>query len=139
MPQPAPGHVGDVQQPIHPIEIDECAEVSDVFHCASYSVAHVHAFHEFQALFASLLLDYLAPAEHDVFRSMNAAKSVMFFTVPVTRSPTFTPSMNFRRFSLRSFSITSRRLSTTFLRSSLSLTILKSYVLPTNCCKSFGG
>src|SRR4029450_13344010 len=67
MPQPAPGHVGDVQQPIHPIEIDECAEVSDVFHCASYSVAHVHAFHEFQALFASLLLDYLAPAEHDVF------------------------------------------------------------------------
>src|SRR4029450_11291498 len=91
MPQPAPGHVGDVQQPIHPIEIEECAEVSDVFHCASYSVAPV------------------------------------------------TPSMTFRLFSLRSFSITSRRLSTTFLRSSLSLTILKSYVLPTNCCKSFGG
>jgi len=28
-------------------------------------------------------------------RSMNAPKSVRFFTVPVTRSPTFTPSMNF--------------------------------------------
>ncbi len=67
MPQPTPGHVGDVQQPIHPIEIDECAEVSDVFHSASYAVAHVNAFHELLALFASLLLDYFAPAQHDVF------------------------------------------------------------------------
>ena len=67
MPQPTPGHVGDVQQPIHPIEIDECAEVSDVFHSASYAVAHVNAFHEFLALFTSLLLDYFAPAQHNVF------------------------------------------------------------------------
>ena len=66
MPQPTPGHVGDVQQPIHPIEIDECSEVSDVFHRAGYAVAHVNAFHEFQAFFASLLLDYFAPAQHDV-------------------------------------------------------------------------
>src|SRR4029077_20287152 len=67
MPQPSPGHVGDVQQAVHSIEIDECAEVSDVFHRARYAVAHIHAFHEFQTFFASLLLDYLAPAEHDIF------------------------------------------------------------------------
>src|SRR5437588_8005737 len=67
MSQPAPGHIRDVQQAIHAIEIDECAEVGDVFHGASYAVAHVHAFHEFLAFFAALLLDHLAPAEHDVF------------------------------------------------------------------------
>src|SRR4029077_8779990 len=67
MPQPSPGHVGDVQQAVHSIEIDECAEVSDVFHRAGYAVTHIHAFHEFQTFFASLLLDYLPPAEHDIF------------------------------------------------------------------------
>src|SRR5437763_17200073 len=91
MPQPTPGHVGDVQQPIHPIEIDECSEVSDVFHHAGYAVAHVNAFHKFQAFFASLLLDYFAPAQHDVLAIV------------------------------------------------IELNDLKSYVLPTNCCKSFGG
>src|SRR6266487_5031139 len=66
MSEPAPGHVSDVQQTIHAIEIDECAEVRDVFHRASDAVADVHAFHEFLSFFAALLLDHLAPAEHDV-------------------------------------------------------------------------
>src|SRR6266567_282588 len=66
MPEPAPGHIGHVQQTIHAVEIDECAEVSDVFHGAGDAVAHVYAFHEFLAFFAALLLDHLAPAEYDV-------------------------------------------------------------------------
>ena len=79
MAEAAPGHVGDVEQAIHAIEIDERAEIGEV-------------------------LD----------RAVDAM------------SPTFTPSRNFWRFSLRSCSINSRRLRTTFLRSSLILTILKS-------------
>ena len=67
MPQPAPGHIGDMQQAVHAVEVDECAEVGDVFHGARYAVAHIHAFHEFLALFTALLLDHLAPTEHDVF------------------------------------------------------------------------
>ena len=67
MSESAPGHIGDVQQAIHTIEINECAEVGDVFHGADDAVAHVHAFHEFLSLFAALLLDHFAPAEHNVF------------------------------------------------------------------------
>src|SRR5438132_8337788 len=67
MSQSAPSHIGHVQQTIHAIQIDECAEIGDVFDRASYAVAHVHAFHEFLPLFAALLLDDFAPAKHDVF------------------------------------------------------------------------
>src|SRR2546430_4825838 len=67
MSQSAPSHIGHVEQTIHAIQIDECAEICDVFDRASYAVAHVHAFHEFLPLFAALLLDHLAPAEHDIF------------------------------------------------------------------------
>jgi hypothetical protein len=59
-------------------------------------------------------------------RSMNAPKSVRFLTVPVTLSPIFVASMKRARFSARSCSMSSRRLRTTFFRSSLILTILKS-------------
>src|SRR6266576_3040179 len=67
MTKPSPGHVGYMQQAIHPIEIDKSAEVSDVFHSADDAVAHVHAFHEFLPLLATLLLNYLTPAENDIF------------------------------------------------------------------------
>ena len=67
MSEAAPGHIGDVEQAIHAIEIDERAEVGEIFYCAGHPVADVHAFHEFLPLFAALLLDDLASAEHDVF------------------------------------------------------------------------
>ena len=66
MSEAAPGHVGDVEQAIHAIEIDERAEVGDVLDRAVHAVADVHAFQELLALFAALLLDELAAAEHDV-------------------------------------------------------------------------
>ena len=56
-----------MQQAIHPIEIDESAEIGDVFHRADNAVAHVHAFHEFLPFLATLLLDYLTPAENYIF------------------------------------------------------------------------
>src|SRR5438128_10121844 len=67
MPEPAPGHIGDVKQTIHAIEIDKRAEVRKIFDGANHPVADVHAIHEFLPLFAALLLDHLAPAKHDVF------------------------------------------------------------------------
>ena len=67
MSETAPRHVGDVEQAIHSIQIDERAEVSEIFYRALHLVADLHAFHEFLSLFAPLLLDQFAPAEHDVF------------------------------------------------------------------------
>src|SRR5438093_1966162 len=67
MSEAPPRHIRDVQQAIHAIQIDERAEVGDVLDGAGYAVAHVDAFHEFLALITALLLDDLAPAEHDIF------------------------------------------------------------------------
>jgi len=90
MPQPAPGHVVTCNKPSISSRSMNAPKSVDVFHRAGLRGHHIHAFHEFQTFFASLL------------------------------------------------SITARRLSTTFLRSSLSLTILKS-----TCCQQiaaiFGG
>src|SRR5205809_1076515 len=66
MSEAPPRHIRDVQQAIHAIQIDERAEVGDVFHGAGYAVADIDAFHEFLALITALLLDHFAPAEHDV-------------------------------------------------------------------------
>ena len=56
-----------MQQAIHAIEIDKCAEVGEVFHGTGDAVAHVHALHEFLPLLAAFLLDHFTPAENDVF------------------------------------------------------------------------
>src|ERR1700737_3153703 len=66
MSEPAPGHVSDVEQAIHAIEIDEGAEVSEILDRALHLVADLHALHEFLPLLASLLLDQFAPAQHNV-------------------------------------------------------------------------
>src|SRR5437867_2793449 len=66
MTKPAPGHIGDVKQAIHPIEIDERAEVSQIFYRADNAVADLHAVQKLLPFLAALLFDDLAPAEHDV-------------------------------------------------------------------------
>ena len=67
MSEATPSHVRDVEQAVHSIQIDERAEVGEIFYGALHLVADLYAFHEFLSLFAPLLLDQLAPAEHDVF------------------------------------------------------------------------
>src|SRR5437899_3124574 len=67
MSESAPRHVGDMEQTVHSIEINERAEVSEIFYRALHLVANFHPFHEFLSLLAPLLLDQFAPAEHDVF------------------------------------------------------------------------
>ncbi len=66
MPEPAPGHVGDMEQAIHSVEIDERAEVGEIFHRPLHLVADVHAFEEFLPFFAAFLLDQFAPAQDHV-------------------------------------------------------------------------
>ena len=62
MTEPAPRHVGDVEQPIHAIEIDEGTEIGQVLHCADHAIADVHAFEELLPLLAPFLLNDFAPA-----------------------------------------------------------------------------
>src|SRR6266480_355946 len=66
MPQASPSHIGDMEQAIHSIEVDECAEIGQVLDCALDAIAHLYAFHELLPLLAPLLFNELAPAEHDV-------------------------------------------------------------------------
>jgi len=54
-------------------------------------------------------------------RSMNAPKSVMFFTTPLRIWPGWIESSRLRRFCVRCSSMSSRRESTTFWRSRLNL------------------
>ncbi len=66
MSEAAPGHVGDVEQAVHAIEIDERAEVGEILHRALDTVADLHAVHELLTFLAAFLLDQFAAAEHDV-------------------------------------------------------------------------
>src|SRR2546421_12930276 len=66
MPEPAPGHVSDVEQAVHAIEVDERAEVGQIFHRALHLVPYVHPIEEFLPFLAALLLDQLTPAEHNI-------------------------------------------------------------------------
>jgi len=63
----APGHVGDVKQAVHAFEIDECAEVGDVFDGADDFVVGGNGAKEALTLLAALSLDDFATGENDVF------------------------------------------------------------------------
>src|SRR2546429_94696 len=61
-----PGHVGDVQQPIDPAEIDEGAVIGEVLDRAAHHRAFLQVVHERAALGGELLLDHRAARHHDV-------------------------------------------------------------------------
>ncbi len=63
----APGHVGDVEQAVHAIEVDERAEIGEVLDGAVDGAADLDAIEEFLALLGALLLDEFAAGEDDVF------------------------------------------------------------------------
>src|SRR5213083_1217224 len=66
MTQTAPGHVRDVEQAVHAIEVDEGAEIGQVLDAALDDVAYLYAFEEFLALLAPFLFDQLTPAQDHV-------------------------------------------------------------------------
>ena len=63
----APAHVGDVEQAVHAIEVDERAEVGEVLDHALDGAADLDGVEKALPLFAALLLDEFAARKDDVF------------------------------------------------------------------------
>ena len=61
-----PAHVGDMQQAVQPVQVDERTEVGQVLHRALADVARHHFVEQLGALCGAFLLDQLAAAQHDV-------------------------------------------------------------------------
>src|SRR6201982_1044272 len=64
--KPSPGHVGDVQKTIHPVQIDEGAEIGEILYCALYRVADLYRFQEPASFLGTFLLDDFPAAQHHV-------------------------------------------------------------------------
>ena len=62
-----PGHVGDMQEAVDAVEVDECTEVGDVFDCADDFIADGDSAEEGLAFLRAFLLDDFAAAENDIF------------------------------------------------------------------------
>ncbi len=63
----APGHIGDVKEAVHSIEVDESAEVGEILDRTNHVGADLDVFEEALAFLGALLLDDFAAAEHHVF------------------------------------------------------------------------
>ena len=61
-----PAHVGDVEQTINAVEINERTEVGDILDRALADVAWNHVGQQFLAAFATLGFDEFAAGENDV-------------------------------------------------------------------------
>ena len=66
MSETSPSHVGDVEQPIHSIEIDERAEVGQIFDRALHAIAHVDTLEKLLPFLAAFLLDQFTATQDDV-------------------------------------------------------------------------
>src|SRR5436190_13033611 len=62
----APAHIGDMQQAVDAVEVNEGTEVGDVLDGALADVARSHFAEEFLAAFGAFLLDEFAAREDDV-------------------------------------------------------------------------
>src|SRR5213596_2423168 len=62
----APGELADVDQPVHPVQVDKGAEVDDVRDLAVDDVAWIEAVEDLLPLFLPLVLEDGAAREHDV-------------------------------------------------------------------------
>jgi len=62
----APAHVGDVQESVHAVQVDERAEVGDVLDDALAELPRLDGVEERAALVGALLLDQLAAGKDDV-------------------------------------------------------------------------
>jgi hypothetical protein len=62
----APAHVGDVQQTVNAVEVDERTEIGDVLDRALADVARDHFGQQLLAAFGALGFDEFAAGENDV-------------------------------------------------------------------------
>ncbi len=61
-----PAHVGDVEEAIHAVQIDERAEIGDVLDDALADLPRLDALQQVAPLLVALFLDQLAPGQHDI-------------------------------------------------------------------------
>src|SRR6185295_3157834 len=61
-----PRKLGDVDEAVHAVEVDEGAEVDDVGDLALHDVARLQAVEDLLPLLLALLLEHGAAREHDV-------------------------------------------------------------------------
>jgi hypothetical protein len=61
MGQPCPRHVGDMQETVDAVQIDEGPEIGDILYRSTNPIADVDAAQESLPLFRALLLDDLSP------------------------------------------------------------------------------
>src|SRR5256884_362520 len=66
MPDAPPAHVGNVQQAVETVEVDECAEVGDVLDRALADVPRRHFGEQFLAALVAFLLNQLPTGENDI-------------------------------------------------------------------------
>src|SRR5438874_4601436 len=66
VPKASPSHVGDVEESIHAIEINECTKVGQVLYSSDDAIADFDTFEKLLPFFAPFLLDDLATAKHDI-------------------------------------------------------------------------
>ena len=66
MPDAAPAHVGDVEQAVNAVEVNERAEIGDILDRALADVARGHFGQQLGALVVALLLDQFAAGQDDV-------------------------------------------------------------------------
>src|SRR5947208_2952655 len=66
MPNASPAHVSDMEQSIQTIEVDERAEIRNVFDRAFANIARGHFREQLAPLFRALLLDQFPARENDV-------------------------------------------------------------------------
>ncbi len=67
MTEAAPRHIGDVEEAVHAVEVDEGAEIGEVLDRAADDIARLGGTEEVRALLRALLLDQFPAGKDDVF------------------------------------------------------------------------
>ena len=65
--EPTPGHISDMEQAIHSIEVDKRAEIGQILDDPFDGIPQFDGLEESRAFFGSLLLDDFPAAKNDVF------------------------------------------------------------------------
>src|SRR5690606_8257179 len=66
MPDASPAHVGDVEQTVDAVQIDERAEIGDILDRALADIARSHRGEQFRAFLGAFGFDQLAARENNV-------------------------------------------------------------------------
>ena len=77
----APAHIGDMEQTVDAVEVDERAEIGDVLDRALADIARGHFAEQFLAAFEAFLFDQLAAGKNDVLPLLVDLNNLEFVSV----------------------------------------------------------